>query len=134
MDITYRDNKNLDQEALRDLFLALEWDSGNHPDRLAKALGASASVFTAWDGGLLVGLVSVLSDGFMAAYIHYMLVSPEYQGHGIGHRLMSMVNREYEDVLTKVLVSNGPAIGFYEQCGYTRGEGKAPMFLTSLAV
>jgi ribosomal protein S18 acetylase RimI-like enzyme len=134
MGITYRDTRDIDQDVLQDLFLALEWDSGNHPDKLARAMAASASVFTAWDGDRLIGLVSVLSDGFMAAYIHYVLVRPEYQGQGIGQRLLSMVDRTYGDVMTKVLVSNGTAVGFYERCGFRPAHDKTPMFLTSLAV
>ena len=134
MGITYRDTRDIDRDLLQDLFLALEWDSGNHPDRLARAMAASASVFTAWDGDRLIGLTNVLSDGFMAAYIHYVLVRPEHQGQGIGHHLLSMVDGAYKDVLTKVLVSNGPAVGFYERCGYSPASDKTPMFLTPLSV
>jgi len=134
MKITYRDTKDIERDVLQELFLALDWDSGNHPDRLARAMRASASVFTAWDGDRLIGLVNVLSDGCMAAYIHYMLVRPEHQGQGIGQRLLSMVDAAYENVLVKVLVSNGPAVGFYERCGYSPADDKTPMFLTSLTV
>lgn len=134
MGIIYRDNRDLDMSVLQELFLALKWDSGNHPEKLVQAMAASNSVFTAWDGERLVGLVNVLSDGFMAAYIHYMLVRPEYQGHGIGRHLMDMVTHAYEDVPHKVLVSYGPAVNFYKRCGYHHADGTVPMFMTSLSV
>ena len=130
----YQSDKNLEIQDLQDLFLALDWDSGNHPEKLAKAIRSSTSVFTAWDNGALVGLVNVLSDGYMAAYIHYMLVRPEYQGKGVGRHLMDMVTEAYADVPHKVLVSYGPAVGFYERCGYHRAEGTSPMFMTSLKI
>ncbi|NDV18286.1 GNAT family N-acetyltransferase [Pseudodesulfovibrio sp. JC047] len=130
----YADNKDLDMLALQELFLALDWDSGNHPEQLTQAIQSSTSVFTAWDGEKLVGLVNVLSDGHMAAYIHYMLVHPAYQGHGIGKHLMDTVAEKYADVPHKVLVAYGEAIGFYEQCGYHCAEGTAPMFMTSLKI
>lgn len=134
MDIKYSNRPDLDQSILQELFLALDWDSGNYPEKLAQAIGASTSVFTAWDAERLVGLVNVLSDGHMAAYIHYLLVRPEYQGQGIGRGLIGMVTDAYADVPHKVLVSYGPAIGFYERCGFQRAEGKAPMFMTSLSI
>jgi len=130
----YKNEKNLDMSDLQDLFLALDWDSGNHPEKLTEAIRSSTSVFTAWDGDKLVGLVNVLSDGYMAAYIHYMLVRPECQGHGIGRQLMDMVADKYSDVPHKVLVAYGQAVGFYEQCGYHCAEGTAPIFMTTLRV
>ncbi|WP_281762959.1 GNAT family N-acetyltransferase [Pseudodesulfovibrio nedwellii] len=130
----YKTTKKLNMNELQDLFLALDWDSGNHPEKLTGAIHASTSVFTAWDGDRLVGLVNVLSDGHMAAYIHYMLVRPECQGHGIGRRLMDMVADEYADVPHKVLVAYGQAVGFYKQCGYHCADGTSPMFMTTLRV
>lgn len=134
MGYTFSDNKEIDMKVLQGLFLALDWDSGNHPEKLVQAIRSSSSVFTAWENGELIGLVNVLSDGHMAAYIHYMLVLPEYQGSGVGRALMNMVANAYDDVPHKVLVSYGPAVGFYERCGYHCAEDKKPMFMTALRV
>ena len=38
----------------------------------------SSTVFSAWDGDRLVGLVRVIDDTEMVAYMHYVLVDPEY--------------------------------------------------------
>jgi len=59
----------------------------------------SGSVFTAWDGNKLIGLINVLDDGVMTAYIHYLLVDPDYQNRGIGRRLVQLVLEEYRDFL-----------------------------------
>jgi ribosomal protein S18 acetylase RimI-like enzyme len=48
----------------------------------------SSSVFSAWDGQKLIGLINVLDDGIMTAYIHYLLIMPEYQHIGIGKELI----------------------------------------------
>ena len=40
------------------------------------------------DGKTLVGLINVLDDGNMTAYIPFLLVDPAYQGKGIGKRLL----------------------------------------------
>ncbi len=46
-----------------------------------------STVYSAWDGEKLVGLISVMDDGIMTAYIHYLLVDPDYQYNGIGKRI-----------------------------------------------
>ena len=42
------------------MFLSVQWESGNHPERLAKALRRYGAVFSAWDGSRLAGLVAAL--------------------------------------------------------------------------
>lgn len=59
------------------------WLSGEYPGRLYKALMNSSTVFTAWDGDRLVGLARVMDDSELVAFMHYVLVHPDYQGHGI---------------------------------------------------
>lgn len=134
MTITFETQKDFEPGELQDLFLSVDWDSGNYPEKLAKAIAASHGVFTAWDGDMLVGLINVLSDGNMTAYVHYLLVRPEYQAKGIGKSLVAMVADAYADVPHKVLVAYDSEVGFYERCGFDRPESKSPMFMTSLRV
>ncbi len=132
--VTYSDSKAIDMAKLQDLFLSVEWDSGNHPEKLVQAIAASHSVFTAWNEQLLVGLINGLCDGHMAAYVHYLLVRPEYQAQGVGKRLIQHVTEAYVEVPHKVLVAYDTEVGFYERCGFDRPEKKSPMFMTSLRV
>jgi len=134
MALTYKNIKTLDMHELQDLFLSVDWDSGNYPAKLVQAIGASHGVFTAWDGDMLVGLINVLSDGHMAAYVHYLLVRPEHQAKGIGKQLVAMVAEAYSDIPHKVLVAYNSKTSFYERCGFDRPEDKSPMFMTSLKV
>ena len=92
----------------------------------------SASVFTAWHNGKLVGLINALDDGIMTAYIHYLLVNPDYQGKGIGKELVRLVSEKYKDYLRIVLIAYNKEIDFYKQFGFVTGEEKTPMFITSL--
>lgn len=130
--IRYSDTHELSAGALQELFLSVEWSSGQYPDRLEKAMRGFETVYTAWDGEKLVGLLSAMDDHCMTAYIHYLLVSPEYQGQGIGKQLMKMAKEHYRDFLRIVLVAYDKQIGFYERCGFIRGKDDSPMFLTSL--
>ena len=132
MDILYKDIKTLDPADLRELFLSVEWSSGQYPEKLAVAMQNSETVFTAWDGGRLIGLVNALDDGAMTAYVHYLLVRPEYQGKGVGRALLRHVTEKYGEYLRIVLVSCDGEVDFYKRCGFAPGEGKTPMFITSL--
>jgi ribosomal protein S18 acetylase RimI-like enzyme len=92
----------------------------------------SSSVFSAWDGQKLVGLINVLDDGIMTAYIHYLLIMPEYQHIGIGKELIEKVKAKYRSFLRIVLIAYSEESGFYEHCGFKTGDDKVPMFITSL--
>jgi len=74
MEIKYSNNKEFTADQLQSLFLSVEWSSGNYPDKLQVAMKNSHTVFSAWDGEELVGLINCLSDGIMTAYFHYLLV------------------------------------------------------------
>ena len=124
--------QTLTSKQLEDLFLSVEWSSGHFPDKLEIAMKNFETVYTAWDGDRLVGLISAMDDGIMTAYIHYLLVRPEYQGRGIGEQLIEKTKEKYKDYLRIVLVAYDEECGFYEHCGFKIGEGASPMFITSL--
>jgi len=122
----------LSSKQLENLFLSVEWSSGHYPDKLAIAMQNYETVYTAWDGDTLVGLISAMDDGIMTAYIHYLLVRPEYQGKGIGEQLIERTKEKYKDYLRIVLVAYDKECGFYEHCGFKKGEDETPMFITTL--
>lgn len=132
MKITYKSVKKFAPEALQELFLSVNWSSGHYPDKLVIAMQNSGSVFSAWDNDKLIGLINVLDDGAMTAYIHYLLINPEYHGQGIGKELTLKVKEKYKDYLRIVLIAYDKEIGFYENMGFEKGEDKTPMFITSL--
>ena len=130
--IQYKTTKNFSESELKELFLSVNWSSGNYPEKLVKAMENSSSVFSAWNGDKLVGLINILDDGIMTAYAHYLLITPEYQHIGIGENLVKLVADKYKDYLRIILIAYDKEIGFYEHCGFTVGEEKVPMFITSL--
>ncbi|MDO5558325.1 MAG: GNAT family N-acetyltransferase [Oscillospiraceae bacterium] len=42
-------------------------------------------------------MVRLLDDGEMLAFIHDVLVKPQYQGHGIAGTMVEMVKEKYKD-------------------------------------
>ena len=78
MNIAYKDIRAFTRESLERLFLSVGWSSGHFPDKLVVAMRNFQTVFSAWDGDRLVGMVCAMDDGIMNAYVHYLLVDPAY--------------------------------------------------------
>lgn len=119
MSITYRTTKEFTPESLQRLFQSVRWESGNYPDKLARAMANSTAVVSAWDGDRLVGLVRALSDGETVAFLHYLLVDPAYQGQHIGDELMRRILAPMADLLyVKIMPSDPATIPFYARYGF----------------
>ena len=132
MGIEYKDIHNFEQEELERLFLSVEWSSGHFPDKLVVAMKNFNTVYSAWDGNKLVGMVCVMDDGIMNAYVHYLLVDPEYHGKTIGRTLVNMVKEKYKEYMRIVVVAYNDELHFYEACGFEKSRDVSPMFITSL--
>lgn len=130
--IIYKDIHDFSKEELEDLFLSVEWSSGHYPEKLVVAMKNFETVYSAWDGDKLIGMICAMDDGIMTAYVHYLLVNPDYHGNRIGRTLVEMAKEKYSDYLRIVLVAYNDELNFYENCGFKREEKSSPMFITSL--
>lgn len=132
--ITYTDEKKFTQQAVQDLFLSVGWISGKYPSRLYKALQNSSTVLTAWDESQLVGLVRLLDDSEMLAYMHYVLVHPDYQGQGIAGTLVEMAKEKYKDYLyIEIMPEEKKNAAFYEKHGFQIMEDGVAMQLCNFS-
>ena len=129
--IIYKDIHDFSKEELEDLFLSVEWSSGHYPEKLVVAMKNFETVYSAWDGDKLIGMICAMDDGIMTAYIHYLLVNPDYHGNKIGRTLVEMAKEKYSDYLRIVLVAYNDELNFYDNCGFKREEKSSPMFITS---
>lgn len=127
-----KDIHEFTSKELQDLFLSVDWSSGHFPDKLVVAMQNFKTVYSAWDGDKLIGMICAMDDGVMNAYIHYLLVRPEYQGQNIGKQLVEKMKEHYKDYLRIVVVAYNSEMGFYENCGFTPANDASPMFITSL--
>lgn len=130
--IEYRTDKIPERDELVELFLSVEWSSGHFPDQLSAAIPNYPTLLTAWDDGKLIGLAASMDDGVMNAYLHYLLVNPQYQGQGIGSKLMQMLKEKYANFLRILLVAYPEGVPFYEKFGFKAGKHSVAMYLTSL--
>ncbi|MBK1812278.1 GNAT family N-acetyltransferase [Clostridium sp. YIM B02505] len=119
MMITYTEEKKFTKEEVQQLFLSVGWLSGQYPSRLYKALKNSSTVLTAWDEDKLVGLVRVLDDSEMVAYMHYVLVHPDYQGQKIAGTMIEMIKEKYKEYLyLEIMPEERKNAAFYEKFGF----------------
>jgi len=128
MNISYKDHQNFQPKELQDLFLSVKWESGKYPEKLVVAMQNSGTVFSAWDNKKLIGLINVLDDKIMTAYVHFLLVNPDYHGKGIGKELLRMVADKYSDYLRIVLISDDEEVGFYQNSGFAVAKGTSALF------
>lgn len=132
--ITYTEEKKFDNKSVIDLFPSVGWVSAQYPTRLYKALMYSSTVITAWDGDRLVGLVRVLDDSELVAYMHYVLVHPDYHGQGIAGTMVEMVKEKYKDYLyIELMPEERKNAAFYEKHGFQIMEDGVAMQLCNFS-
>ena len=119
MKIEIKTDKNVDQKAVLQLYQLNEWSSAQKPDQLYQGLLHSHTLITAWHKEKLVGLGNALSDSFLVVYYPHLLVHPDYQGKGIGKKIMDRFNGIYEGFHQQILVSDANSIEFYKKCGFS---------------
>ncbi len=123
--ITYTDKREYTKDDLKKLFDSVDWLSANYPERLKKALDSCETVFTAWDGEQLVGLVNAIDDSELTAYVHYLCVNPSYQGQGIGKELLNMIKEKYKEYLYIIIIAeNEELIKYYSKNGFEYIDGR----------
>lgn len=132
MDIKYTDKHDFNKNELEELFLSVNWSSGHYPEKLCIAMKNFSTVFSAYDGDKLVGMVCAMDDGIMNAYVHYLLVNPEYHNQMIGTTLINKIKDKYQDYLRIAVIAYDNEMHFYKNCGFEKSNDASPMFITSL--
>ncbi len=133
MNIKYKNCKTFCSKEIEDLFLSVNWVSGKYPERVVKALSNSSKVISAWHNEKLVGLIRSIDDGEIMAFAHYLLVNPQYQGHGIAGKLLSLLKEEYRDYLYfNIMPDEKKNVTFYEKHGFKLLSDGAAMQIKNL--
>ncbi len=82
----------IDLQQLQELFqLGAFWARDRKVEDLAIAIKHSDPVISAWDGDRLIGFARATSDGIYRATIWDVVVHPDYQGAGLGRKLVQTV-------------------------------------------
>lgn len=68
----------------------------------------------------------------MNAYVHYLLVNPDYHGNTIGRTLVDKIKEYYKDYMRVAVIAYDNEAHFYEHCGFKKSDDTSSMFITSL--
>jgi GNAT superfamily N-acetyltransferase len=128
-DITYCTN-NPDRDSYFTLFETTGWNATYKasPEDLARALGNSWYILSAYDEGKLVGFGRVMCDGSLHAMIFDLIVHPSHQRRGIGSEILGRIlsvcrNAGIRDI--QLFAAHGKA-PFYEKHGFCLRPDNAP--------
>lgn len=131
--IIYCRNRWLEPEDLQKLFHSVHWVSGNYSDKLSQAFKQAETVISAWHNDTLVGLVEVIDDGCVTAYMQYLLVHPNYQKQNIGSHLVQMAKDIYQEYLYFiVLCEKSDTVPFYEKLNFSVNDTVTPLHILNL--
>lgn len=89
------------------------------PECLVRAVCNSFSVYTAWEGTRLIGLLRTVGDGETILYVQDILVMQSHQRQGIGRTLLTRALEDNQTVRQKVLMTDDlpETAAFYRACG-----------------
>lgn len=109
-----------DLRQLQGLFQrAAFWARDRTPEDLALAITHSHPVVTAWDGSTLVGFARATSDGIYRATIWDVVIDPDYQGAGLGRKLVQTVmGHPHMSRVERVYLMTSLQQSFYQRIGF----------------
>ncbi len=120
----YRIEKNtlLPEEHMA-LWESAGWGSLDR-DLVENSLRGSYATFAVRDGGRIIAMARLIGDGGMAFFLKDLVVSPYYQGKGIGRELLAHIEDFIRGELKEgwwsylQLMSAKGKEEFYLKCGY----------------
>lgn len=119
--IQFRDRKeDVDIQQLQRLFeLTAFWARERKIEDLATAIANSDPVITVWEGERLIGLARATSDGIYRATIWDVIIHPEYQGVGLGRKLVeTLLSHSRMNRVERVYLMTTHQQRFYERIGF----------------
>ena len=112
--------EQIDLQQLQRLFeIAAFWASDRRLQDLTIALQHSNPIISAWDGDRLIGFARATSDRVYRATIWDVVIHPDYQGAGLGRKLVETVlTHPHVNRVERVYLRTTHQQSFYEKIGF----------------
>jgi ribosomal protein S18 acetylase RimI-like enzyme len=112
--------RSIDLSQLHALFqTAAFWARDRQLEALAIALANSRPNVMAWDGDRMIGFARATSDGIYRATIWDVVIHPDYQGAGLGRKLVETVlMHPHVNRVERVYLMTTYQQKFYERIGF----------------
>lgn len=122
--IQFRYSETLTPEDLQQLNTLFDqsafWAAGRKFEDLAKAISFSCPVVTVWSGSRLIGFARATSDGVYRATIWDVVIHDDYQGAGLGRKLVETVlGHPHVSNVERVYLMTTNQQRFYERVGFS---------------
>ena len=122
--IRYQDTlEDVTPEQLNGFFVG--WPNPPDPATHRRILDGSDCIVLAIDDDrrAVVGFVTAITDGVLAAYIPLLEVLPDYQGRGVGTELMRRMLAKLDGLYAVDLLCDADLQPFYERLGMMKATG-----------
>ncbi len=129
MEVEIKETREIPEDQLLEIYRLNKWSSAEKPELLYKALINSHTLISAWTNGKIVEIANAISDGYLVVYYPHTLVHPDYQGKGIGRKMMEAMRRKYGHYHQQMLTADGKAIEFYKKCGFEKAGKTESMWI-----
>ena len=97
------------------------WAQERSLEDLNVAIANSEPVISAWDERRLIGFARATSDGVYRATIWDVVIHPDYQGRGLGSKLVETVlSHPHMNRVERVYLMTTQQQRFYERVGFKR--------------
>lgn len=129
MSITISETREIDVGQIVALYKANKWSAAEKPHELKNALLNSHSLISAWDKERLIGIGNAISDGYLVVYYPHLLVHPDYQGQGVGRKIVSKLQENYKGFHMQMLTADGKSVEFYKKVGFEKAGETQSMWI-----
>jgi N-acetylglutamate synthase-like GNAT family acetyltransferase len=118
------DKEKVDLVQIQELLnLAAFWAQARSLEDLEIAIANSDPVVTVWDGQRTIGFARATSDVIYRAAIWDVAIHPNYQGAGLGRKLVETVLAHPRvNRVERVFLTTTYQQSFYERIGFVRNE------------
>jgi len=89
-------------------------------ERIETMFRNSDLIVTAWDENKLVGVSRTITDWVWCSYLADLAVSPDYQGSGIGRKLIELTRAKIGEQSMTLLLSVPTATDYYPKVGFAK--------------
>lgn len=130
--IQFSDDKSkIDLNQLKELFkVTAFWAQNRKLEDLAIAIANSDPVVGVWDGERLIGFARTTSDGVYRATIWDVLIHTDYQGSGLGRKLIhTILSHPRVSRVERVYLMTTYQQGFYARIGFQYSNPQTTMVL-----
>ncbi|MBF2090353.1 MAG: GNAT family N-acetyltransferase [Synechococcales cyanobacterium K44_A2020_017] len=116
--------QDLDLQQVQTLFRRTAfWAKDRSVDEWAIALANSRPIATLWDSDRLIGFARATSDGIYRATIWDVVVHGDYQGAGLGRKLVETVlTHPHVNRVERVYLMTTHQQQFYERIGFAENQ------------